>query len=67
MRRLTLILGLLAALAGGAALLGCPFFHGDYPPSGNECTKNTDCFSYETCSDAGACQLQEQPDAGGGE
>ena len=57
MRRLARILGLLAALCCGAALGGCPLFHDSYPPSGTECTKSSDCFSYETCSDAGVCEL----------
>jgi hypothetical protein len=62
MRRLAIILGLLAVLASGAVLAGCPFFHGSYPSSKNECTADTDCFLLERCADGGVCEV---PDAGG--
>jgi len=71
MRRLVRILALVAALGGGAALLGCPLFHGDYPPSNGTCSKNTECLLGESCSDAGVCEpgaqtdASEQQDAGG--
>jgi len=54
-RRLLRTLALLAALACGAALGGCPLFHGDYPPSNGQCSTSYDCFADETCSDAGVC------------
>ncbi len=69
MRRLARILGCAAALACSTALLGCPLFHGDYPPSGSQCEENSDCFSYEKCGEAGVCELAPQdaevPDGGG--
>jgi hypothetical protein len=64
MRRLARILGCAAALSLGAAALGCPFFHGSYPPSTNECTKSSDCLLDETCTDAGTCVAGPQSDAG---
>jgi hypothetical protein len=64
MRRLARVLGLAAALALGAVALGCPFFHGSYPPSTDECSKSSDCFLGEACSDAGTCQPVPQADGG---
>jgi hypothetical protein len=64
MRRLARILGCAAALALGAAALGCPFFHGSYPPSSTECTKSSDCFLGESCSDGGTCVPRASTDAG---
>ncbi|MBI5478519.1 MAG: hypothetical protein HY906_06685 [Deltaproteobacteria bacterium] len=64
MRRLLRLLGLAAALALGAAVLGCPFFHGSYPPSTNECSKSSDCLMGETCGDAGTCTPAPATDAG---
>jgi hypothetical protein len=64
MTRLARTLGLAAALAFGAAVLGCPFFHDSYPPSSNECSESRDCLYHEACSDAGLCAPVPAADAG---
>jgi len=64
MRRLARILGCAAALLLGAAVLGCPWFHGSYPSSSNTCESTSDCLMGEICSDGGVCERAAVLDAG---